>query len=86
MIRSQVKTLVDQCFNQGVEQGLWSEAAANLYTVEVPRHDGQGDFATNFAMVLAGKEKRNPREIAGQLVELLNRDEDLLDKVEIAGP
>jgi arginyl-tRNA synthetase len=86
MIRSQVKTLVDQCFNQGVEQGLWSEAAANLYTVEVPRHDGQGDFATNFAMVLAGKEKRNPREIAGQLVELLNRDEGLLDKVEIAGP
>ncbi|MCI5143465.1 MAG: arginine--tRNA ligase, partial [Candidatus Electrothrix sp. ATG1] len=50
-----------------------------------PRHEGQGDFSTNFAMVLAGKEKRNP-EIAGQLVELLNTDESLLDKVEIAGP
>ncbi|MCW5210028.1 arginine--tRNA ligase, partial [Desulfobulbus sp. US1] len=68
MIRSQVKTLVDQCFQQGVEQNLWSDAAANLYNVEVPRHGGQGDFSTNFAMVLAGKEKRNPREIAGQLV------------------
>ena len=33
-----------------------------------------------------GKEKRNPREIAGQLVDLLNQDEGLLDKVEIAGP
>ncbi len=86
MIRSQVKTLVDQCFQQGVEQNLWSDAAANLYNVEVPRHGGQGDFSTNFAMVLAGKEKRNPREIAGQLVDLLNRDEGLLDKVEIAGP
>jgi len=86
MIRSQVKTLVDRCFQQGVEQNLWSEAAANLYNVEVPRHGGQGDFSTNFAMVLAGKEKRNPREIAGQLVDLLNRDEGLLDKVEIAGP
>ncbi|MCI5166179.1 MAG: arginine--tRNA ligase [Candidatus Electrothrix sp. GM3_4] len=86
MIRSQVKTLVDQCFQQGVEQGLWSEAAANLYNVEVPRHGGQGDFSTNFAMVLAGKEKRNPRELAGQLVDLLNRDEGVLDKVEIAGP
>ena len=86
MIRSQVKTLVDQCFNQGVEQSLWSEAAANLYNVEVPRHEGQGDFSTNFAMVLAGKEKRNPREIAGQLVDLLNQDEGLLNKVEIAGP
>ncbi len=86
MIRSQVKTLVDQCFQQGVDQGLWSDAAANRYNVEVPRHDGQGDFSTNFAMVLAGMEKRNPREIAGQLVELLNKDESVLDKVDIAGP
>ncbi|WYD79541.1 MAG: arginine--tRNA ligase [Candidatus Electrothrix gigas] len=86
MIRSQVKKLVDQCFQQGVEQGLWSDAAANLYNVEVPRHEGQGDFSTNFAMVLAGKEKRNPREIASQLVDLLKTNETLLEKVEIAGP
>jgi arginyl-tRNA synthetase len=86
MIRSKLKALVDRCFNQGVEEKLWSNAAAGLYTVEVPRHEGQGDFATNFAMVLAGMEKRNPREIAGQLVDLLNQDDTLLDKVEIAGP
>jgi len=86
MIRSKLKKLVDHCFSQGVEQGLWSDAAADLYTVEVPRHEGQGDFATNFAMVVAGKEKRNPREIAAQLVELLKADTTLLDKVEIAGP
>ncbi|MCI5226164.1 MAG: arginine--tRNA ligase [Candidatus Electrothrix sp. AX2] len=86
MIRSQVKKLVDQCFQQGVEQGLWSDAAANLYNVEVPRHEGQGDFSTNFAMVLAGKEKRNPRELASQLVDLLKTNETLLEKVEIAGP
>ena len=75
MIRSQLKDLVDQCFSRGVDQDLWSEAGAGLYNVEVPRHEGQGDFATNFAMVLAGKEKRNPREIAGQLAELLEQDE-----------
>jgi arginyl-tRNA synthetase len=86
MIRSQVKKLVDQCFNQGVEQGIWSDAAAHLYNVEVPRHEGQGDFSTNFAMVLAGKEKRNPRELASQLVDLLKTNETLLEKVEIAGP
>lgn len=34
----------------------------------------------------SGKEKRNPREIASQLVELLDNDDNLLDKVEIAGP
>ena len=86
MIRSQLKKLVDHCFSQGVEQGFWSDAAAGLYTVEVPRHEGQGDFATNLALVVAGREKRNPREIAARLVDLLNAATTLLDKVEIAGP
>ena len=86
MIRSQVKTLVDRCFRQGAEQGLWSEAAANLYNVEVPRHEGQGDFSTNFAMVLAGKEKRNPREIASQLVDLVKTNETLLERWKSLAP
>ncbi len=86
MIRSQLKVLVDDCFSRGVEQGFWSDAAAGLYTVEVPRHEGQGDYATNLALVVAGKEKCNPREVAGKLVELLSADDSMLDKVEIAGP
>jgi len=86
MIRSQLKELVDHCFTQGVEQGFWTDAAAGLYNVEVPRHEGQGDYATNLALVVAGKEKCNPREVAGKLVELLNTDGILLDQMEIAGP
>ena len=86
MIRSQLKELVDHCFTQGVEQGFWADAAAGLYNVEVPRHEGQGDYATNLALVVAGKEKCNPREVAGKLVELLTTDDSMLDKVEIAGP
>ena len=86
MIRSQVKELVDRCFAKGVEQGFWTDAAAGLYNVEVPRHEGQGDYATNLALVVAGKEKCNPREIAARLVGLLETDNSLLDKVEIAGP
>ena len=86
MIRSRLKNLLDQCFQQGVEQKLWSDAAAGLYNLESPRHEGQGDFATNFAMIVAGKERRKPREVAEQLTKLLQRDTVLLDKVEIAGP
>jgi len=85
MIRSQLKKVIDNCFAQGIKQGFWTDAAAGLYKLEVPRHEGQGDFSTNAALVVAGKEKRNPREIASQLVELLQADE-LLEKVEIAGP
>ncbi|HSN67428.1 MAG TPA: arginine--tRNA ligase [Fusibacter sp.] len=84
MIRSRLKNLLDHCFQQGVEQNLWSAAAAGLYNLESPKHEGQGDFATNFAMIVAGKERRKPREVAA----LLRQDTALLDKVEIeiAGP
>ena len=86
MIRSRLKNLLDRCFQQGVEQSLWSAAAAGLYNLETPKHEGQGDFATNFAMIVAGKERRKPREVAEQLAALLRQDAALIDKVEIAGP
>ncbi len=86
MIKSQLKQRVDHCYRQGVEKGFWTDAATDSYTIEVPKRDGQGDFSTNLAMVVAGKEKRNPREVASQLVELLGGGDALLDKVEIAGP
>lgn len=86
MIKKRVRQLIDQCFAEGVVQGLWSVAAEGSYSVEEPRHAGQGDLATNFAMVVAGKDRKNPREIAGRFVELLASHKDLLAKVEIAGP
>lgn len=86
MIRSQLKQRIDDCFAQGIELGYWSEAATGLYAVEEPKHSGQGDYATNFAMVVAGKEKKKPREIAARLSELLASHTDLLARVEVAGP
>ncbi len=86
MIKARLKQLIDDCFTKGVEQGLWSDAAQGSYTVEEPKHKGQGDLSTNMALVVAGKEKRNPREVANQLVEMISSHTDLLAKVEIAGP
>ncbi len=86
MIKSQLKKYLDTCFQNGVRQGLWTDAAADSYTVEVPKHEGQGDFSTNMALVIAGKEKRRPREVAAQLTGLLAARQDFIDKVEVAGP
>lgn len=86
MIRSQLKNQIDHCFRQGVKQKLWSDLAAGKYTVEVPKREGQGDFSTNLAMVIAGIEKRNPREISARFVDLIDVENKLVDKVEIAGP
>jgi arginyl-tRNA synthetase len=92
MIKSRVKKFLDECFLAGVEQGLWSDAARGGYAVEDPKFEGQGDFATNAAMVIAGCEKKalgkktNPRQIAEQLVALMGKENTLFSKVEVAGP
>lgn len=86
MIRTQLKKVVDGCFEQGVADGLWSSGAAAKYTVELPKHEGQGDFSTNMALVLAGVEKKNPREVAAVIAERLSQESGFIDRVEIAGP
>ena len=86
MIRTRLKEIVDDCFRAGVRENQWSDAAADKYTVEVPKHENQGDFSTNMALVLAGIEKKNPREIAVQVVERLKNVQELIERVEIAGP
>ncbi len=86
MIKSQLRERLDKCFSAGVAEGLWSAAAAGSYTVEEPKQASHGDFSTNLAMIVAGREKKNPREIAGVLVEKMKGHTDLVDKVEIAGP
>ncbi len=86
MIKSQLQKRLDNCFQQGVVYGYWSDVARGRYTLEVPKREGQGDFSTNLAMVVAGMEKRNPREVAAELVELCQPGDELLERVEIAGP
>jgi arginyl-tRNA synthetase len=86
MIRAKLKEIVDAAFQQGIAEGLWSAAAAGRYTVELPKHEGQGDFATNIAMIIAGTDKKNPREIAARVAEKLQAAAALVDRVEIAGP
>ncbi|MDH3347981.1 MAG: arginine--tRNA ligase [Desulfobulbaceae bacterium] len=85
MIKKQLKNIIDACFNTGITNGLWSDTARDSYAVEVPKHKGQGDFSTNVALIIAGKEKKKPREVAQQFSQLLENNE-IIEKIEIAGP
>jgi len=86
MIKFQLKKRIDTCFERGIQEGFWTKAAVDKYTVEVPKHEEQGDFSTNLAMVVAGMEKANPREIASRFALMLETEKDFLDRVEVAGP
>ena len=54
--------------------------------VEEPKIESHGDFATNFAMLSAKLQKLAPRKIAQALVAQIEDSQDLLERVEIAGP
>jgi len=86
MIKSQLKKRIDACFQRGVDEGYWTAAAEDKYTVEVPKHEDQGDFSTNLALIVAGIEKRNPREVASRLSTMLEEEQDFIKKVDVAGP
>ena len=56
------------------------------FVLERPRDAGHGDLATNLAMVLARRERNNPRKTAERVLQELQLPADLVSKTEIAGP
>lgn len=54
--------------------------------LEIPRNKEHGDFATNAAMLLAGRLRKPPREIASRLADLLRAEVPSLARIEVAGP
>jgi arginyl-tRNA synthetase len=56
-------------------------------TLERPKQSAHGDYASNAALALGKKLKRNPREVAVSLSSrLLSSLEGVVEKTEIAGP
>jgi arginyl-tRNA synthetase len=56
------------------------------FVLERPRDPGHGDLATNLAMLLARRERTNPRQMAERVRSALHLPTDLVSRVEIAGP
>ncbi|MFQ5824971.1 MAG: arginine--tRNA ligase [bacterium] len=53
--------------------------------LEKPKLAEHGDLATNIAMMLASKLRRNPRGIAEEIVEAVELEPTLVSKAEVAG-
>ncbi|MEX2241064.1 MAG: arginine--tRNA ligase [Burkholderiales bacterium] len=60
------------------------DAADAEVLIERPRDPAHGDFACNLALQLAKRVKRNPRQLAGQLVAAVAAD-PYVAKLEVAG-
>jgi arginyl-tRNA synthetase len=68
-----------------IEAGALPPLDLSRVLVEPPREASHGDMATNAAMVLAKDAKKKPRELAELIAEKLRAD-DLIEKVDVAGP
>jgi arginyl-tRNA synthetase len=63
------------------------EAVPNI-EIDIPKDAGHGDYASNVAMVLASRAKGKlpPRRIADIISKNISNGDDVLAKVEVAGP
>jgi arginyl-tRNA synthetase len=53
---------------------------------DIPKQESHGDLSCNVAMLLTRELKKNPRQIAQEIIDNLETDENIITKIEIAGP
>ena len=85
-VKAQLRDLIDRAIAALREAGtLPADLVTPDFVIERPKDRSHGDFSTNAAMLLAKPAKSNPRALAQQLVDAIDRGDDIAS-VEIAGP
>ena len=80
------RTLIERALAKSVA-AIAPDATDLPIAVERPRQAAHGDYASNAALVVGKRAKRNPREVAVMVASDLSRSlPDTVEKVEIAGP
>ncbi|ANS76315.1 arginine--tRNA ligase [Paenibacillus yonginensis] len=82
-INQAVKTAIVEAITAA---GLASAEEIPAIALEVPKDKAHGDLATNAAMQLTKIAKKNPRQIAEDILNHLDYGKASIEKAEIAGP
>jgi len=77
---------LNKAWQESAAQGSIPMAELPAVEVGLPKDAGHGDYASNLAMIGASLLKMNPRRIAEILVAGIKDQEQILEKIEIAGP
>ena len=79
-----MKNYLEKIFNNAAQKlSYLSDIKINF---DIPKIESHGDFSCNAAMLLSKKLKKNPKQIADEIIKNLKYDEDIIQKIEIAGP
>ncbi|EIM64613.1 arginine--tRNA ligase [Desulfobacter postgatei] len=90
-MKTKIRTILLDAARTAFEKGFLPSNQVPEFEVETPKHEGQGDFSTNFAMVSAKLQKMAPAKIAKSLIEAISDTPhtplgSVLEKIEVAGP
>jgi arginyl-tRNA synthetase len=85
-MKNRIVAILEKALFNCRQQGLLTTTESPVIEVELTRDQAHGDYATNLAMILASREKKNPRQIAGVLSKAIEDPEGILERIEIAGP
>ncbi|MDP3778801.1 MAG: arginine--tRNA ligase [bacterium] len=82
MLQAELKKAITQAVHT-----VYGDIAVPDFSVDVPEVSEFGDYASNVAMMLAKPLKKKPMEIAGALIEVLEKGSSrLIKKIDIAAP
>lgn len=84
-MKAYIEQLLEDTVASLKQQGSLPADIEPRFQVDRTKDKAHGDLTTNLAMVMAKLAKKNPRQLAAELVEQLPASE-LVRKVEIAGP
>ena len=85
-IKDILRDIINSALSDCVQKGALSIKAIPAIELETPKIQEHGDFSTNIAMIMASEEKKSPRLIASTIAESVIDKDNVLAKVEIAGP
>ncbi|MBI1937340.1 MAG: arginine--tRNA ligase [Ignavibacteriales bacterium] len=79
-----MKRYLKKIFEDASQKLIYLQDVELIFSV--PAQQSHGDYSTNAAMMLTKKLKRNPRELANEIIANLDYDKSIIERIEIAGP
>lgn len=86
LMRNRILEILNKAIVPICHSGGLSDQSPPCVELEIPKISQHGDYASNIALSLTRCLKRNPREIAKEIVKHMEMSEGLISRVEIAGP
>jgi len=91
LVKENLREIITGSLRKLKESGYISTDPLPVAQIEIPKDPRHGDFATNIAMILASAEKKNPRQLAENIISAITAGDTTSEKgfvksLEVAGP